>query len=483
MKMIRQLSVSAGRLLPRQPFARSVSVLVGGTASGQMLMVLAAPLLTRLFSPEDFGLLAVYGGLLAVFLVVANLRYEIAIPLPEDEQTATDVTVLSLLAGCLTSLLTAVLVLCAGDAIAARLGVPALAGHLWLLPVGVFCGSLYLAVHYWAVRHKRFADIAGTRIKQVVTTLAVQLLGFKLGPLALLLGHASGHGMGFVALGRHLLHSPQLRQVSAAGILAAARRYRRFPLFSTWTGLFNTAGSQLPPLMLAALFDPVAAGLYTLAQRVLGAPMAVIGTAIGGVFLANAAEARREGRLAPLVASVHERLAQIAMPPALIILFAAPQMFTLVFGERWHDAGHFAQWMAPWLYVTFVASPLSSLFDVLEQQKRELLFHAVLLATRIGAIATGAMLGDLQLTIALFALGSALCWCGALVWVCGSAGISPGSLLRPTVRALLWALACTLPLPIGLTLFPEGLAWLAFLAVAAVLCGIRYFQLFRQSYQ
>jgi cbb3-type cytochrome oxidase maturation protein len=481
--VIRQLGTTAGRLLPKNQFARGVSVLVGGTASGQVLMVLAAPLLTRLFSPEDFGLLAVYGGLLALFMVVAALRYEIAIPLPEDEQTAANVTVLSLLAVTVSSLLTAVLVLFAGDTIAALLGVPALATHLWLLPLGVFFGGVYLAFHYWAVRHKQFGDIAGTRIKQVSTTLAIQLLGFELGPVALLLGHASGHGMGCFTLGRNFLRSPHLRQVSAAGILAAARRYRRFPLFSTWTGLFNTAGTQLPPLMLAALFSPVAAGLYTLAQRVLGVPMAVIGTAIGGVFLANATEARREGHLAPLVAKVHERLAQIAMPPALVILLAAPELFSLVFGELWHDAGHFAQWMVPWLYVTFVASPLSSLFDVLEQQKQELRFHVVLLATRIGSIMVGAMLDDLELTIALFSLGSALCWGWALLWVNHAAGNRLGSLFRPTAQALLWTLPCILPMAIGRILFPEGLAWLAFLAITVALCGTRYFLLFRQSYQ
>lgn len=483
MKMIRQLSASAGRLLPRQPFARGVGVLVGGTAGGQVLMVLAAPLLTRLFSPEDFGLLAVYGGLLALCLVVAGLRYEIAIPLPEDEQEAANVTALCLAAVTLSSLLSAVLVLLAGEHLATLLGVPALAAHLWLLPVGVFCGGVYLAFHYWAVRHKRFADIAGTRIKQVAATLAVQLLGGTLGPVALLLGHASGHGMGSLGLGRHFLRSPQLRQVTLAGILAAARRYRRFPLFSSWSGLFNTAGSQLPPLLLAALFNPVAAGLYTLAQRVLGAPMAVIGTAIGGVFLANAAEARREGRLAPLVEHVHAHLAHIAMPAALVILVAAPETFTLVFGERWHDAGHFAQWMAPWLYITFVASPLSSLYDVLEQQKQELLFHSVLLSVRLGSITVGALLDDLETSIALFALGSALCWIWPLLWINHAAGNRLTSLLRPTAHALLWGLLCVIPLQVAMSLFPEHPAWPLPLLASAALLGGRYFYLLRESYR
>jgi len=83
--LITQTKNQLRRLLPKNAFVRSVSVLVGGTAGAQILLVLAAPLLTRLYTPEDFGLLAVYASLLALIGVISSLRYELAIPLPEDD--------------------------------------------------------------------------------------------------------------------------------------------------------------------------------------------------------------------------------------------------------------------------------------------------------------------------------------------------------------------------------------------------------------
>ena len=76
-----KLKETARRLLPRNRFARSVSVLVGGTAAGQIIVMAASPILTRLYSPEDFGLLSVYAGLLGILGVIASLRYQLATPL------------------------------------------------------------------------------------------------------------------------------------------------------------------------------------------------------------------------------------------------------------------------------------------------------------------------------------------------------------------------------------------------------------------
>jgi len=139
--MIASAKAGLRRLLPKNTFARGVSVLVGGTAAAQLLTVLAAPLLTRLYSPEDFGLLAVYGSLLALIGVMSSLRYELAIPLPEDDGEAANLAVLSLILVGISALLSGVLVLLLDTAIADALGVPALADYSWLLPVGVLLGN------------------------------------------------------------------------------------------------------------------------------------------------------------------------------------------------------------------------------------------------------------------------------------------------------------------------------------------------------
>ncbi|MCE8024801.1 lipopolysaccharide biosynthesis protein [Billgrantia aerodenitrificans] len=481
--MLNRLVVPARKLLPTHAFARGVSVLVGGTAGAQLLTLLAAPLLTRLYAPEDFGLLAVYGGLLALFTVVASGRYQLAIPLPETEREASAVLALSLLVVCLTTMVSLLLVALGGRGLAELLGVPALAPWLWLLPLGVAFAGGYQAVSHWAVRTRAFSTIAATRIKQSLALLTIQLLASPMGGAGLLLGHAAGQGAGTLTLARPALRAVRQHGVTPREVWAVARRYCKFPLFSTWSGLFNTLGKQLPPLLFAALFSPVAAGLYALAHRVLAMPMTLIGEAIGKVFFASAAEAHRRGELGALVARVHGVLAQLAMPAAIVLVLSGPELFALVFGQRWREAGEFARWMAPWLYMVFITSPLSHLFTVLERQGQGLIFQTVLLVVRVAAIATGAAANDLLLTVALFSLGSALCWIGFLAWIARLTGNRPVSLALSTLTALLMSLALLAPLVVVETLGPVWLPWGAALLLSAALVGIRYLLLFRKAYQ
>lgn len=476
------VKATLNKLLPKNQFARGVSVLVGGTAGAQLMMVLALPLLTRLYSPEDFGLLAVYAGVLGLFTVIASLRYELAIPLPEDDQIAANLVVLCLLTVLGMTAVSALLVWFAGGATTVALGVPVLASYLWLLPIGVLMVGVYQTFSYWAIRTKQFPTIARTRLRQAFTTIGIQLLAFKAGSVALLLGQACGQGMGSITLVRGALARPEFRQWSWKGMYGAARRYRQFPMFSTWSGFFNTAGSQLPPLMLAALFGAGAAGLYVIAHRVLAMPMSLIGQAVGNVFFSNAAKAYREGDLGPLVSDVHDKLANIAMPPALVLMVSGPELFTLVFGEEWRKSGELARWMAPWLYMVFITSPLSTLYSIMEKERQGLIFQVVLLATRVAAIMLGAGYGELVIAVILFSFASALCWTGFLVWIALSTGNTLSMILRPTGHALVVSALCVTPLWIG-TYWPTASAfwWLA-LSVSTLMIGAHYFRLFKKAY-
>lgn len=457
-------------------------MLVGGTAGAQLLMVLASPLLTRLYTPDDFGLLAVYAGLLGVLAVIASLRYELAIPLPESDQDAASVVILSLVAVLGVTLLAALVVFVAGRPIAAALGVPRLADVFWLLPFGVLLRGGYKVFNYWAIRTKQFPIIARTRIRQALATLAIQLLGAKAGGVSLLAGQAGGQGVGSITLARAALQRPELRRWRWRDVWHSAKRYRDFPLYSSWGGFFNSAGQQLPPLLFAALFSASAAGLYALAHRVLAMPMSIVGQAVGNVFFSNAAEAYREGRLGPLVSIVHEKLAHIAMPPALVLIVAGPALFSLVFGEQWRIAGEFSRWMAPWLYMVFITSPLSTLFSVMEKQVQGALFNLGLLLVRVVAIALGAWHGELIVAVMLFATASALCWVGFLAWIMLITGNTSGMILRPTGGALAVSLAAVSPLWLGAHWPVLSWVWWLSAAATASLILIHYWRLFRKEY-
>ncbi|MEX5686805.1 oligosaccharide flippase family protein [Pseudomonas silesiensis] len=447
--MIKKFKAAGARLLPKNQFARGVSVLVGGTAGSQLIMVLAAPLLTRLYTPEDFGLLAVYAGLLALLTVVASLRYELAIPLPEDEQEAANIAVLSLLIVSGISLLSALIVFFAGGPVAGLLGVPQLTSYFWLLPVGVFFVGIYQVFNYWAIRRKDFPAIASTRIKQALTTLLIQLTGYKLGPVMLIAGQAAGQSMGSFSLGKIALKNTHFNTVSSAGIIAVAKRYQKFSIYSTLAGFFNTASTQLPPILFAVLFSPTLAGLYALAHRLLAMPMGVIGGAIGNVFLGNSAKAYRDGSLGKLTHEVHSKLSAIAAPPILFFFIIAPDFFEYALGDNWREAGEIAQWLSPWLYLAFTASPISSVITTLEKQAFAAFFDAFMLLARLAAILTGFYIGSDITSIQLFSITSAGLVAAYITIVFKLLNLNCLELLTTHTKNILISLVICLPLIIA----------------------------------
>lgn len=470
------------KVLPKGQFAKGVSVLVTGTASTQLLLLITAPILTRIYSPEDFGLLAVYAGILSTITVIVTLRYELAIPLPEDDKEAASITLLSFGVVVFISSVTAILTFYFSREITQLLNVPKLQPYMWLLPIGVLLSGFYQTLNYWAVRKKYFTDIAKTKVTQSVSQTVIQLTVFKLGALALLIAQVVGQTAGNVRLGLLALkhHKNTFTTLTKQDLKNSLVRWKRFPIYSSWSGLFNTAGSQLPPILFAALFSPVIAGVYLLARRVLQMPMSLLGGAIAQVFFSQSADAKRQGTLAPLVYKIHSRLAKFAMPIMLVLIFAAPKLFALVFGNKWIMAGEFAQWMAPWLYLVFITSPLSQLFSVLEKQSQGLIFQAVLFVVRIGSLLVGSLIGDVLFTVALFSLGSALCWIGFLWWIIKASGNTYADIIKPTIKAFSVSIILVSPLIYSFLVPTSFTVWLTTLLTTGILIAIYYLRMLRK---
>lgn len=477
--MLNKLKKQISKLLPKGQFARGVSILVGGTAGAQLLMILASPLLTRLYTPEDFGLLAVYAGLLSLFTVISSLRYELAIPLPESDQEAAHVTLLSFFIVVIITIISGLITIFAGNQVAILLGSPKLAEYFWLLPLGVFLIGSYQVFNYWAIRTKSFPIIARTKIRQTITTVAIQLMGFKLGGITLLVGQTMGQGAGTYTLAKPALKRAEFKRWQFKDLWKMAKRYKEFPLYSTWGGFANTASLQLPPIMLAILFSPIVAGFYALANRVLALPASVVGSAIGNVFLANAVESRRTGELRQLFENVFQKLAMIVTPAIVILLIGAPNLFAFVFGEEWRIAGEYARWMAVWLGVVFIASPLSILFTVFEAQLLGMLFQLMMLSVRIISILIGYYLHDVITTIILFSFSSTLCWLLFLLWAAKKSGSSFPYIFFTFIKSSLLALMMGLPFLIGALQSTTSIWWGSLFISGAIISSYYLYQLKR----
>lgn len=418
-------------LLPKGSFARSVSILVSGTLGSQALLILATPLLTRLYSPEDFGLLAAFTAILAFLSVISAGRYDLAIPLPEDKQDSANLLVLSLGIVFFITVISFIIFFLYSDNIASLMKSPRLAHYLPLIPVGVLFGGVYQVFSKWSIREKSFGIIARTKIYQSVATLSIQLLGYKLGVLSLILGHASGQGVGATSLAKSALREKEFRNITIKDIKKQAIRYKDFPIYSSPTALFNVASLQFAPLILISLYGATVSGFYALTLRILSLPISLVGGAIGNVFLSEAPKANREGKLPDLILSLHNKLSLVGALPLAVLLFFGPEIFKFVFGPQWLQAGVYAQWMAPWIYLQLQWSPLSTLASVLELQLASLVSQILTFVFRFGSLLICWWLSLApETTIYIFSAISAITYFFRLLWFTNRANVSSVKIIK-----------------------------------------------------
>lgn len=407
------------RFVPQNRFLRSVFALVAGTAAGQLVLVAATPLLTRLYHPADFGLFAVFTAAMSVVLVVSSLRYEFAIPLPQGDGAARMLLILVLAINVATSLFSLAVVAVFRHDIARLSGTPALADYLWMLPLVILCTGTYKALNYWAVRHNAYLAIARTRLVQGCANVATQLLvGFAgAGAIGLILGQLVGLTVGTARLARGLRLTVAAKRAFGAPLRlrALSRRYHRFPKYDAPAALVDIVGTQMPNMLLAALFSPVVAGFYMLAERVLMMPMALLGQAVGQVLLGASQDSARSASLDRFALKVVCALIAVVALPTLVVFWFGGDLFAIVFGQSWREAGVYASWMMVGLAAQFLYSPVSILLMATEGQQLNLCINLFLLCAKAAVIWYGYHVNSSLVAIIGFSMVSLAGYTGGIL--------------------------------------------------------------------
>lgn len=379
------------KFLKRQSeFTRSVVTLMTGTTIAHGIVILAMPVLTRLYSPADFSLLAVYAAIIGIVTTISCLRYNIAIPLPEHETDGAALLLVALTAATSISALLALPVLLAPRQAAAMLGQPGLESYLWMVPAGVLAASWYNALQFWTSRKKRFGLVTRTRVSRAIGGVGAQIaVGTTVAsPFGLIFGHMLYSGLGVLGLFSNLIRHDRgaLRHQRFGKVWTQAWAYRRFPLWSVPEALFNTAGVQLPLILIAAFVGGPEAGFLMLAMRVMGVPMSLIGSSVAQAFIVEAPARLRNGTLPDFTKRTMYALLRTGAPPLIAVGVISPFIFPLIFGEEWARAGWLVAWMTPWFVLQFVASPVSAVLHAAERVRTAMLLQAAGFLLRVGAV-------------------------------------------------------------------------------------------------
>jgi O-antigen/teichoic acid export membrane protein len=343
-------------------FGRSVAILASGTAISQAIPIAAMPVLTRLYTPEEFGTVALYLAMASLLGVVATARYELAIPLPQDDVEAAEIGLLALKICMVVAVVVLGLVALLGGSVAEALGDRRLGPWLYLLPATIVATGLYGVCQLWCNRMGRYRAMSTNRIQHSGATAAGNVAMGAAGVsgglvLGALLGQAASAALIAVRIWR--TDRSILGRTTLAGQRRVAARYASHPRHLVPSHLVGAAALQLPVMMVGALFSPAAAGFFSVAHRVVSLGSTTVANAIGDVYRQQAAhQFREQGAFESLYLRTLRTTAMLAILPFASVYLAAPTLAEWLLGAPWRVAGDYARILAVSAFFQFIFTPV-----------------------------------------------------------------------------------------------------------------------------
>lgn len=358
-------------------FLKSVSILVGGTVFAQLLTIISLPIITRLYTPEQFSVFAIYTSMLSILGVISCLRFEIAIPIPESKQEAITLSVLAIISNIIFSILLFLVIFFFSKPLLELMGKTEILAYIFWLPIGVFLTGLFTTFQYWVTRQKQYNLIAKASVFQsgagAITQIISGVLGY--GVLGLILGQVVKSSSGMIKLARNFYQDcyQYVKKENTDNLKHIFKKNIQFPKYSVWDALANTAGIQLPIMMIALLSIDGEAGFLMLAMQLLAIPMTFIGRAVSQVYLAEAPAKVESGEIGVFTVKVLENLLLIGVNILIFIGILSPLLVRYVFGQQWAGMGIVISWMIPWFIFQLIASPISMIMHIIGKQKQTLI--------------------------------------------------------------------------------------------------------------
>lgn len=456
-------------LLPPGRLARNITTMTVGTIISQCAVMLANPLITRVYDPESFGGLALFTATVAILGLLATLRFDVAIPLPQDDDTALKLAILAVLSTISLTVLCSIMILLFGDTFVTLLKAPVLRPYLYLIPAGVLGTGLLTTLNYWTTRRKRFSTLTTSTIGGGLAGVAVQLLAgvtSRPGALGLIAGNLAGL---CAALGTLIASTyrewpvGRLRSLTVPALSVTAQAYAAMPRYLLQTSFLNTVSRHALPLVMLAVFSPAITGLVVFAQRIMMLPARMIGGALWQVAHAEFGRLTADER-ARLFSRMHQAATILyAFPCVAFGLFAHHAGY--VFGDAWAEMAAVLPAFAVLVYVNAVSNA-TSFFLAFGYYRAEAVANIALVLVSVGALLVAAHFCPPTLAVTIYALAVSVVYGGIMVFW-GLKLRKLGELCANVLRAVLIALVLLVPV----RLMVGGSFWwsLALTVVAGVL--------------
>lgn len=405
----------------RGEFLKNVATLISGTTLVQIIAILIYPVLSRIYTPGDFGLFGLYMSIISITAIIATAKYEMAIMLPEKDEDAVNLLAIAVFFSVIISLFLMVFILFFNRPFCLMLGSTDIAPWLYFVPFSTLMVGLFQAFKLYANRNKKYRLITGANVGQSLSNSATKITVGPLiqGPAGLIAGTILGQMIGAV-----IFLIPGLRKnreklalLKRSKMKMLSKEYNLFPRFNMIQGVINNLSAALPIFIFNSYFSTAIAGYFTLGYSIIQRPMNLVATAFYQVLSQRIIERYNKAqRIYPDIKKFLYRLLQLVTIPFILVAVFAPSIFRVVFGPEWEEAGRYTQIIIPWLFTTSLTMPLSFIPDMFRRQKKAMILDIIKFILRILSLIAGILKNDVYLGLVLFSTTSTIMIMYSLLW-------------------------------------------------------------------
>ncbi len=388
-----------GKQITKGGFLFNVLTLMTGTGLSQAIPIVFSPLLTRIYSPADFGRLAFFMASCAIVGIVATGRYELAIMLPKEDEESINILVMIVLLSLGVSFIVLLVIILFGYPLLQLLNYPVSFDFFLLLPIGVFFTGCFQGLNFWLNRKGEYNVISRCRISQSLTTalLSVLIGYFDFIKYGLIVSFLIGLVVPVIPL--VFIISKNIKAISKTHLITAIKKYLNYPKYLMPTAFFDTTAMQAPVFFITKYFTKVVAGSYSLAFRMVTAPLGVISGAMGQVYYQKITSIvnSQNPKTYPTVIKTAKSLGLVSVVIFLPLFFFGENIFKIVFGINWTDAGKYVEILSVAMMLRFIVSPLSTIFIAVSSIRVGAAWQTLYLCTTIALFFVGRDLSIQQL--------------------------------------------------------------------------------------
>lgn len=350
----------------KSEFVRNVFILISGSTIAVLIPVFLSPVISRLFTPSDFGIFSIYSTFVTIISAFITLRYELSVMVPRGTRNILNIFVLCIIVIFVNMIILFIIVIIIGKKnIFGFFNASDLEDKIIYLFFGILLSSILQVVCYVLNRFKSYKLLSVNRVASVIiSSFSKVILGYKnLGSIGLVISHLIEISFSNVNMGYRLFFKYLKNQkFSLKKIYILGKNYIRFPLFNLPCDIVYLLASYIHIFLFLKYFTEDIVGIISFTSKVILVPLMIFASSFSHVFFQRISEFNDIEKLRKFY--LNSLFLILLITPIVILIGYIIPITTIaeIFGNEWRELHKYIFPITIWVSGDFIISSIYTIF-------------------------------------------------------------------------------------------------------------------------